>query len=315
MGITMELSKAQRMLLGLAIGDAFGAGFENVHRGSSRLSVQRPYRYPGGTGIYTDDTQMSLAVAEHMASDIPFAQETLASHFVYAYRRDKRNGYSSHTKGMLGSSWCGMDLINAQSTEERSGRRSDGSAMRAVPIGLFPDLYDVVEFATINSIITHAHPSAVSASIGVALASHYTYYNLGSPEDIIGYVRQYIPPLHPGFDAYLADIDDLDHSDVGRILGRYADYGAPYDNARPVLGVVLFILKYFSSSLPAVIEQCIGFGGDVDTTMCMAMGIAMMHGSIDADLQVLIDDLENGHYGRDHLLRVGHALAAKYPSP
>ena len=311
----MELSKAQKMLLGLAVGDAFGAGYENVRRGSSRLTFRRPFHYPNGTGIYTDDTQMSLAVAELMTSFILFTEEALASHFVFAYRRDMRSGYSTHTKKMLGKSWCGMDLINAQSAEEKRNRRSDGSAMRGVPSGLFPDLYDVVEFATINSIITHAHPAAVSASIGIALASHFTYYNLGNHGEIIEYVRQYLPQLHPGFDSYLADIDALDDLDISTILGRYANRGAPYDNARPVLGVVLFVLKHHSSNLPAVIEQCIRFGGDVDTTMCMAMGIAMMHGLIDSDLRVLIDDLENGSFGRDYLLRVGDALSGKYPSP
>lgn len=311
----MELSKAQRMLIGLAVGDALGAGVEGARRGSHRLTLQYPYQYPHGTGVYTDDMQMSLAVAELMASDLPFSAVTLASQFVYAYRRDKRKGYSSRTKRMLEHSWCGEDLINSVSVEDKQRARSDGSAMRAVPIGLFPDLYDVVDHATINSVITHAHPVAVSASIGIALAAHYAYYNLGDHRDIITYVLQYLPPIHPGFDSYLAEVDNLDRIDIPTILGRYADRGAPYDDAKPILGVVLSILKHCSSSVPAVIDQCARFGGDVDTTMSMALGIAMMNCHTDAVPHDLIDDLENGRYGRDHILRLGQAMTAKYPSP
>lgn len=310
----MELSKAQRMLVGLAIGDALGHQFEKKSRAYC-LSVQKPYQYPLGTGIYTDDAQMSLAVAELMTSSLPFTEETLASHFVYAYRRDRRAGYSSQTKGMMERSWCGTDLINSLSKEEKKQRRSDGSAMRAVPLGLFSDLYDVEHFGKVNSVITHAHPVAVSASIGIALASHYAYYSLGDGRDIIRYVLQYLPPLHPGLDSYLAAIDHLDDVDYTTILGKYIDTGAPYRDAEPVLGVVLFILKHFASSIPAVIDQCIRFGGDVDTTMSMAVGIAMMNAPVHSMPSTLIDNLENGRYGRDHLLRVGRALTAKYPSP
>ena len=311
----MELSKAQRMLVGLAIGDALGHQFENKRRGSSQLSVQGPYQYPNGTGIYTDDTQMSLAVAELMTSNLPFTEETLASHFVYAYRRDRHGGYSSQTKAMLERSWCGADLVNSLSREEKAQRRSDGSAMRAVPLGLFSDIYDVEQFGMLNSVITHAHPVAVSASIGIALASHYAYYSLGDGRDIIRYVLQHLPPLHPGFHSYLATIDRLDDLDYATILGKYVETGAPYRDAKPVLGVVLVILKHFSSSVSAVIDQCIRFGGDVDTTMSMAVGIAMMNAPAETVPRTLIDDLENGRYGRDHLLRVGRALAEKYPSP
>lgn len=53
----MELSKAQRMLLGLAIGDALGAGYEGASQGSHRLSKQVPHQYPRGTGVYTDNMQ------------------------------------------------------------------------------------------------------------------------------------------------------------------------------------------------------------------------------------------------------------------
>ena len=61
------------MLLELAIGDAYGAGFEDVDaemiRQQNDLSgyVKHP-RHHIQPGSYTDDTQMSLAIAEAIVS-------------------------------------------------------------------------------------------------------------------------------------------------------------------------------------------------------------------------------------------------------
>ena len=62
------------MLLELAIGDAYGAGFEYVDarmvRDHNDLSgyVQHPRHKGTAPGCYTDDTQMTLAIVETMVS-------------------------------------------------------------------------------------------------------------------------------------------------------------------------------------------------------------------------------------------------------
>ncbi len=301
------------MLLGLAIGDALGRGYENIPR--LKIHLNRPVRnYKGGTGIYSDDTQMSLAVAELMSSDLSFNEETLASSLVYAYRRDKRSGYSEFTKKTLEKSWCGIDFLKSVSIQDKLRRKSDGSAMRAVPIGLFPNLPDVIKYAQINSEITHAHPKAIVASIGVALASHYVYYKKGKPSDIIRFVLKNLPSIDSKFSSYLMNIEHLTKVDYSVILGRYAYYGAPYNDAKPVLGVILYVLKHFSYNPQEAIIQSIHFGGDVDTTMSIILGIALMNNPMNAIPDIFIDDLENGTYGKDHILKIGKALDWKYPA-
>jgi ADP-ribosylglycohydrolase len=56
------------MLLELAIGDAYGAGFEYASEMMKYNDLSRYVQHPRhlGTrpGMYTDDTQMSLAIAE-----------------------------------------------------------------------------------------------------------------------------------------------------------------------------------------------------------------------------------------------------------
>jgi hypothetical protein len=79
------------MLIELAIGDAYGAGFEyaSPHVVERYNDLSRYFQHPRHTlqpGAYTDDTQMSLAIAEAMVSGDPWTLEMLASRFVDALR-------------------------------------------------------------------------------------------------------------------------------------------------------------------------------------------------------------------------------------
>lgn len=87
------------MLLELAIGDAYGAGFEYANSqfiaSKNTLSgyVQHP-RHNIKPGCYTDDTQMSIAIAEVLVSQQPWTEEILANNFVTVFKRDPREGYA-----------------------------------------------------------------------------------------------------------------------------------------------------------------------------------------------------------------------------
>ncbi len=62
------------MLLELAVGDAYGAGFEyaDADTVAAKNDLSHYVRHPRhriSPGRYTDDTQMSLAIAEAILSD------------------------------------------------------------------------------------------------------------------------------------------------------------------------------------------------------------------------------------------------------
>src|SRR5512147_1794328 len=94
------------MLLEIAVGDAYGAGFEYANnqliRQFNDLSryVQHP-RHGTKPGCYTDDTQMSIAIAEAIVADDPWTPEALAARFVAAFKRDPREGYAQRFFGFL----------------------------------------------------------------------------------------------------------------------------------------------------------------------------------------------------------------------
>ena len=81
----MKLNKAQNMMLGIAIGDAFGLGYEFIHGGREEVAKQFDFtKYRANPnegwghstpGLYSDDTQMSIAVAELLISNDEFTKE------------------------------------------------------------------------------------------------------------------------------------------------------------------------------------------------------------------------------------------------
>ena len=126
------------MLIELAIGDAYGAGFEFVDQQTIELYnnlnvyIKHP-RYNIQPGCYTDDTQMSLAVAEAIVSREPWTPELLASKFVAAFQRDRRFGYAGKFYNFL------LQVQNGKEFLEKIYSASDksGSAMRAAPLAFF----------------------------------------------------------------------------------------------------------------------------------------------------------------------------------
>lgn len=151
-----SLSPGARMMIGMGIGDAYGSRYENIPRTSIPSSIDLTSY--DGENRYTDDTQMATGVALAMLTGEPFSPEILARSLILVYRRDPRNGYSSMTRSMLEDSPDEYAFLTALTKEERLSRKTDGAAMRALPLGFYPDIRDVIRNATMSAMITHGHP-------------------------------------------------------------------------------------------------------------------------------------------------------------
>ena len=126
------------MLIELAIGDAYGAGFEFVEQQTIELYnnlngyIKHPH-HDIGPGCYTDDTQMSLAVAEAIVSREPWTPELLATKFVAAFHRDRRFGYAGKFYDFLLQVQDGKEFLE----KIHSASDKSGSAMRSAPLAFF----------------------------------------------------------------------------------------------------------------------------------------------------------------------------------
>ena len=181
------------MLLELAIGDAYGAGFEYVDREMIRqhnnLScyVKHP-RHNIQPGSYTDDTQMSLAIAETIVSGEPWKPTVLAHKFVEVFQRDPREGYATGFHHFLLHVRDGEQFLsNIRPTSEKSG-----AAMRAAPIGIYPTLSLVIERCTIQAVLTHNTPNGINAAVVAALMTHYFLYNLGPKKELGIFLEEHV---------------------------------------------------------------------------------------------------------------------------
>lgn len=275
------------MLLEIAIGDAYGAAFEFVNRrllvGNDLCGYRVHPRHRHPPGRYTDDTQMSLAVAELLVDGTPFTRESLADRFVGAFHRDPREGYARGFHAFLEQTRTGADLLaNLRPHSEKSG-----AAMRAAPLGVLRDAATVKEKATLQARLTHDTKAGIDSAVAAALVSHYFLRDLGPRADVARYVSEHVPgPWQSPW--------------TGEVSG---------EGVACVHAAITAILAH--DTLSGILRACVAFGGDVDTVAAIAMGGASHARTIASDLpSVLVDALENGPFGKDYLRALDRKLLA-----
>ena len=268
------------MLLELAIGDAYGAGFEfapaEFVAAHNTLSgyVQHP-RHTLKPGSYTDDTQMSLAIAETLVAGDPWTPEVRGDRFVKTFKRDPRKGYARRFYEFLLSVDTGEEFLDKMhGTSDKSG-----SAMRAAPVGVLPTVEGAIAAATLQAKLTHNSPDGISAAIAAALMSHYFLYRLGTKAELGLFLERHVP-------------------------GRWS---VPWEGPVSTLGwecvqaAVTAIVRH--DRLSQILQECVAFTGDVDTVAAIAMAAASCSPEVAQDLPShLFEGLENGSYGRDSIM-------------
>jgi ADP-ribosylglycohydrolase len=277
------------MLLELAIGDAYGAGFEYadeafVERYNDLSCYRQHPRHKLIPGFYTDDTQMSIAIAELVVSGKRWSRRNLAAKFVEAFKRDEREGYAGKFYRFLQSVNSGDEFLNQiHGTSDKSG-----AAMRATPIGVFPTIKKVKERASLQAAITHNSPDGIDAAIASALASHYFIYNLGEKSNLGEFIESHVPS-HRRSEPWEEKVGSFGWMSVRAAITAIQR----------------------NDSLSGLLRDCVDFTGDVDTVATIALGAASWSKEIVADLpEHLKLNLENGTYGRDYLIELDKQLAS-----
>lgn len=307
-----NFNKCQKMLLGIGIGDAFGVAFEGMKTKKVKEKFQFDHysrkKHKWKSGKYTDDTQMSIAIAELLILNKEFNKLNLADKFVEVYRRNPHSGYGSSVRKGLKKAKTGKEFLKIIP----GNKPGNGACMRAVPIGILPNLHDVIRYGKINAEITHNTPSAITSSICVAAASHYFYYKLGNPKKVFDYCISACKGLDKESLTYFDEIKNMNNFDPVLLFGKEnASYGVPVNGMRTA-GAVLYILANFSDNPEKLLKKAILLGGDTDSTASISLGIGLMNKEIKDLPFFLFRDLENKGYGRDYLIELGEKLYNKY---
>lgn len=278
------------MLLELAIGDAYGAGFEYANENIAKFNnlsgyVRHPKHREILAGMYTDDTQMSIAIAELIVDNTEWTPLNIASKFLDCFKRDERTGYSGHFYDFLKVVNSGEEFLR----QIKPDSDKSGAAMRAAPLGIFPTVEEVKERCCIQAMITHNTPDGISAAQASALMSHYFIYQLGAKAELGIWLEKQLPKTHQWNEDYKAKVKAQGWMSVRAAITA---------------------LKR-NDKLSSLLKECIAFTGDVDTVATIALAAASNSIEYQQDLpQVLIDGLENRHYGRDYLIELDKKLMA-----
>lgn len=186
-----RLGAVEGAILGLAIGDALGMPVEFRRRQQileawgpqgitdfvdehapvwPRMPIILGTRHP--PGAYSDDTQMTLAVAEALVTagwkDLDTLMNQMGERFVEWSRSPDNNRAPGAT------CMAGCDNLAAGVPWRNAGVLSSkgcGSAMRVAPIGLmfWRDHSRLMEIARASSLLTHGHEAAVEGAAAAAL--------------------------------------------------------------------------------------------------------------------------------------------------
>lgn len=276
------------MLLELAVGDAYGAGFEYVDRDYIERfnNLSRYVKHPRHAilpGAYTDDTQMSLVIAEAIVKGIEWTPLNLAHQFVTAFKRDIREGYAGRFYDFLCFVKDGKQFL----AEIIPKSDKSGAAMRSAPIGIFKAIEEVLEKARIQAAITHNTPDGIHAAQASALMSHYFLYDLGEKKHLGTFLEQHVP-------------GDWNTEWQGKVKSK---------GWMSVRAAVTAVKRHHQMS--ELLKHCINYSGDVDTVATIALAAASCSREYENDLpEHLVDSLENGTYGREYITELDRQLMA-----
>ncbi len=286
------------MLLSTAQGDAYAAETEYIddqeiidHALLFKSYGMHP-THKGTGGRYTDDTQMALGVSEVLI-DGTFTKEAFAEAFVRCFRRDQRPGYARGFQAFLERTQTGAEfLANIRPTSDKNG-----AAMRSVPLGVLPDVKEVLRVASLQAALTHNTPDGILSSQAVALMSHFALYTDGDfDRDMGAYLDEHLPAFTP-----------------------YAIEGGklwPFRVVPPRVGIrtvqAVYCLLQDGNDMLDIMRMTIDAGGDTDSVGAIVWGIASTR--MKEPLPEFFETgLERGRkYGVDFLRNLGAELMAKY---
>lgn len=267
----MEIDKSQftGCFLGLAMGDALGAGFEGGF--AERLLWRCIGKTVQGRYRYTDDTQMSIDLAESFIAQGCIDQTHLAKMFARSYRWSR--GYGSGAAQLLKKIRSGADWNTVNTARYPMGSFGNGAAMRAPILALcFPhDLEGLINNSVLSAEITHAHPLAIEGAKLIALATRAALLKQSAEQVFESALKTCeIPDYHVKIrycrDAIL-NRKRLDDKVLKKQLGNQISA------LNSSVSALYFALHYLNGSQNELLRHIFQLGGDTDTIAAMANAI------------------------------------------
>lgn len=307
-------SRCVGALLGTAAGDLLGAPVEGFTRGAI-------YEYygeihdiitPDGKEhpCYTDDTEMTIALAEAIADTGRVNPMECAQYYARHYNPSRRYGASAHT--VLAALQHGASYKDTGQMLFREGSYGNGGAMRIAPVGLICRSLSPTELknTVLDAVIcTHSHPEGVDGAViqarAVSLFSLAPSFRHINPADFLRELYRLSDTHNMKTHINQVNIilkEDISDNTAVKLLGN---------GVRAVESVpcaLLAALRYGAEPEKAVIKA-VNMGGDTDTIAAMT---GALMGALYGDSwlpETWASALKKCPRGYDYISRLGKRLA------
>ncbi len=285
-------ARVRGAFLGCALGDAIGRPFEMMAPTDSRLGpALEAWLARDSKLVWTDDTEMMLAVAESIARKGRVAAGDVLD--ALAARWDPARGYGHGTTRALQAHRRGETARRATWAE---GSRGNGGAVRVVAVACryHDDLAATAAFAEDVAGVTHAHPhargAAVVHAVALAMAVHDGRLSYGGLMDALAAHRLVRGTV---LEERLRRIGPLLEREVDSVVAAgVLGNGVLAEEAVPL---ALFAFLRFGHSAEAAIRGAVLAGGDTDTIAAMSGALAGACGGEEALPPAWLARLEDGN--------------------
>jgi len=291
----MDLNKAKGVIFGLAIGDALGARTEFMKLDQIKAKYGKEgIRDLPSPALFTDDTQMSVAIAEALVTagdkDIELIMEAVReefikwSHLPETYKKAPGNTCLKGVANMEGGvHWTKSGILNSKGC---------GSAMRSAPVGYLyqhdPDKLKEVAHAT--GICTHGHPAGDAACIGAAYLVKLGLDGV-SPEKMIAQLFTFTAGVSAEFNQIISKVEKcLGWEDLPSTDSPIPEFAAsPVPSllgegwvGEEAVALALYCFLRNTDSYEKVVIRGANTNGDSDSIACIAGSISGAYLGIDA---------------------------------
>ena len=256
-------------LLGLAYGDAICAAYEGGI--IERLLWRLIGRTKANELRFTDDTQMSLDIAQSFITQGKLDQNKLAYAFAKSYQWSR--GYGPSAAKVLKRIRRNMSWQEANVSVYENGSFGNGAAMRAPVLAMCFKITDLeFEQAVIQSSeITHANSLAIEGALLIAHATAYALYDISNGEINTGLLNIVKTDIFKkklrACQEHLQLNTELDVCDVKKLFGN------EITAEQSCITAIYLSMKFRNEPFLNLLNFIKKLGGDTDTIAAMSGAI------------------------------------------
>lgn len=276
----MSAAQAEAILFGLALGDALGypTEFMRLNDLPSRPGIRTQYgaqgiQEPPDPALYTDDTQMTIALTEGLIdaglhADLDTQMNAIGNRFVAWWHSPENNRSPGRTCMRAvalfanGFSWRDSGITHSKGC---------GSAMRVATIGYFyqNDETRLRQVAEASGLITHGHPAAVASTIAGAYLVKLALDGV-HPNEYLGRVQACAGGISDDFDRAMLKVGHVLSWGSEEQALRHIGEGWIAEEA---IALALYCVMRYPDDYVVAVRRGANTDGDSDSIACIAGGI------------------------------------------